>query len=437
MNAFNKLSRTMTKSPIVWGIMGAATFYGLVHGGPLATPFIKRYFTGHPVEYAETVMFAIGLAALVLRIIDVAGQRLTAGQSSLLAAVRTQQPIREQCKTMLLQLDGLSPQRQEGYLVCRFRAALQYMHWSDSSDGLDDELKFLADRDATRMQDGYALFRVIIWAIPILGFLGTVIGITMALNALDAKALDDSLMKVATGLGVKFDTTALALGMAMVLMFIHFFVDRADSALLESVDQQAEAELRGLFPRVAAGPDGQVAAMRHMAEVTVGVGERLVQRQTELWQGSMEAAATRWARMAETAGAELQRAMAAALGESVKSHAQQLAAADQASAEQNRRHWDKLAQVQAQNVQSLAAIQAALTRQAEVLHRAIEASGEVSRLQDALNRNLTALAGAKHFEQTVQGLAATIHLLNARLTESSAAAPSIQLESTRRTAQAA
>ena len=52
-----------------------------------------------------------------------------------------------------------------------------------------------------------------------------------------------------------------------------------------------------------------------------------------------------------------------------------------------------------------------------MLQRAVEASGEVAGLEDALNRNLAALAGAKHFEQTVLGLAATIHLLNARLAE--------------------
>ena len=52
-----------------------------------------------------------------------------------------------------------------------------------------------------------------------------------------------------------------------------------------------------------------------------------------------------------------------------------------------------------------------------MLGRAVEATGEVIRLEDALNRNLTALAGAKHFEQTVISLAAAIHLLNARLAE--------------------
>ena len=78
-----------------------------------------------------------------------------------------------------------------------------------------------------------------------------------------------------------------------------------------------------------------------------------------------------------------------------------------------------------------------MTRQAEVLGRAIEASGEVSRLEDTLNRNLATLAGAKHFEQTVLGLAATINLLNARLAEGHGDASAVRLEAPRRNVRAA
>ena len=112
---------------------------------------------------------------------------------------------------------------------------------------------------------------------------------------------------------------------------------------------------------------------------------------------------------------------AGAGGGACKSHAQHLAAAEQAAAARTAAIGKRLPQAHGQNVQALAAIQAGLGRQAEVLERAIHASGEIARLEDALNRNLAALAGAKNFEQTVLGLAAAIHLLNARLTEAPAA----------------
>ena len=77
------LTQTITKSPIVWGLLAAAAFYALVHGGPLDTASSIRYFTEHPVEYAETVMFAIGVAALLLKLPDILGQRLGLGKSAL------------------------------------------------------------------------------------------------------------------------------------------------------------------------------------------------------------------------------------------------------------------------------------------------------------------------------------------------------------------
>jgi hypothetical protein len=75
--------------------------------------------------------------------------------------------------------------------------------------------------------------------------------------------------------------------------------------------------------------------------------------------------------------------------------------------------------------------------------RILQASGDVEQLQDVLNRNLAALAGAKNFEQTVLGLAAAIHLLNGRMVESvgplysGSTVPAVQLESKRRTSKAA
>jgi len=125
------------------------------------------------------------------------------------------------------------------------------------------------------------------------------------------------------------------------------------------------------------------------------------------------------------------------LDESLKHHAERLAAHEETTAEQGRRQWEKIAQAQLQHVQSLAAVQNSLAQQADTMGRILQATGDVEQLQDVLNRNLSALAGAKNFEQTVLGLAAAIHLLNGRMVESATAAPAVQLESKRRTSKAA
>lgn len=436
MDKAGNLYQTIIRSPLLWGALAAVGFFGLIHGGVIDDPLVIRYFTSHPVEYMETALFAVGLAALLLKILDVAGQSAGLSQSPLGAASRGNSSP-EECAVLLDRLARLPGRRQQEYYVRRLRAAVEHVRSRGSAEALDDELKYLADIDAGRLHTGYSLFRLIVWAIPILGFLGTVIGITFALNGVDLNAPDKSMVNVLTGLGLKFDTTALALTLSMALMFVHFFVERAENSLLERVDRRVDEDLAGRFPRISAGPEGQVVAVRRMAETMIQAAEHLVQRQAELWQTSMEAAAARWAKMAETSAEQLKRGLSAALGESLQAHAQQLGAVEQAAAQQTRQHWERLQQTQGQTVQNMAAIQTGLSRQAEILQRAIEATGEVARLEDTLNRNLAALAGSKHFEQTVNSLAATIHLLNGRLSETPADVAPVRLESTRRKSQAA
>ena len=78
-------------------------------------------------------------------------------------------------------------------------------------------MTYLAELGSGRLHDGYALIRTITWAVPILGFLGTVIGITMAIANITPDKLEASLPEVTAGLAVAFDTTALSLALSMLL----------------------------------------------------------------------------------------------------------------------------------------------------------------------------------------------------------------------------
>ena len=134
------------------------------------------------------------------------------------------------------------------------------MRRKSSAETLDDELRALADYDVDRMHASYSLVRIIVWAIPILGFLGTVIGITLAIAKLSPDQLENSLPEVTAGLGIAFDTTALALALSMVLMFAKFFVERLETRLLMAVDRRVAEELVGRFQTYGTGADPHVAA---------------------------------------------------------------------------------------------------------------------------------------------------------------------------------
>lgn len=391
MNTLSRLSRAFFSSPLLWGGLASIGFYALIFYGPLGHDLVKRYFAGHPVLYMETALFFVGVSALIIKLFDTLGQRAAMIESPLGKPIRTTEAA-EHSEDLLDRLGRLFERRKGEVYVNRLRAALEHVRRRGSADALDDELKYLSDVDAARLYAGHGLFRVIVWAIPILGFLGTVIGITMALNGVDFSAPDKSMFAVLKGLGLKFDTTALALSLAMVLMFLHLIVEKSENRLLEDVDRRVQNELGDRFEMVPSGVEGQLVAMRKLSESMLQMFEKTSLRQAQLWNASFESAAGQWSRMTDSAADKVQSSMSTAAGE--------------------------------------------LSNQAGVLQKAVEAVGEVARLEDALNRNLETLAGAKHFQQTVLSLAAAVNMLSARLAETPGAAP-IKLEPTRRSTNAA
>jgi biopolymer transport protein ExbB/TolQ len=415
------------RSPVLWGSTAAIGFYGLIHSGVIDHAFVTRYCASHPVEYVTTTMFLIGLAAVAIRGIAALVQGSRLAQPLLGPIPAGGQPVGD-CDALLARMDQLPESREQDYLVARVRESLEYVRRWDTPENLDEQLRYLSDRDATQLHARSALVRVIIWAIPMLGFLGTVMGLTMAIAHLDIKVLEESTLEVVGGLAVAFDTTALGIALSLLLMFAQFLTDRQETSLLAEVDQRASDELEGRFRHVASTPDGQLTAVRRMAETVVEVAEELVHRQADVWQKSLDVAAGRWTEMTRTAGEHLQQTLGSALSDSLRTHAEHLAAAEQAAAERAQGRWEALAGSQSQQIEALGAIQSAMVKQGDVLGRAVEASGEVTRLQDALNRNLASLAGAKNFEQTVMSLAAAIHLLNARLTQTPDRQPGVQLD---------
>jgi len=86
----------------------------------------------------------------------------------------------------------------------------------------------------------YNMLRYIVWLIPTLGFVGTVVGIALALS--DAGAAKDfqdpELLKVLTkSLGVAFYTTLLALLMSAVLVFVMHLVQGREERVLNIIGQ--------------------------------------------------------------------------------------------------------------------------------------------------------------------------------------------------------
>jgi biopolymer transport protein ExbB/TolQ len=423
--------------PLILGLAATSSFYALVYQGrplfglipfnyrgPFHHPLLQRYFAGHPINVIETALFFIGLAALIIKLFELLGE-FTALPSVSLADSPPKQPAGS-ASHLLGALAQLPSRARNSYLGRRLSEALESVLQRGSADGLPEELKYLSDVDAGRAQDSYSLVRIVIWATPMLGFLGTVVGITDALGDLGRElsnsggaeaggSLNTAMQGLLAGLYVAFDTTAIALCFSIGLMFIQFMLDRGESQLLSAVDHRASEELAGRFELNGLSSDPNVQMMQRMSQGILNSTEQLVQRQAQLWQQSIAAAHDQWTRVSRQSSEQMQTALGAALTQSLGQLAAQLAKSEQNSAEQLAQRWEQWQTVLSQNARLLHAQQQEMVKQGELMTQAIRAAGDVVQLERALNENLSALAGSKNFEDTVMSLAAAIHLLTTRL----------------------
>ncbi|WP_300971250.1 MotA/TolQ/ExbB proton channel family protein [Thiocapsa sp.] len=111
---------------------------------------------------------------------------------------------------------------------------------------LNSSLELMAHRVDLR----YSLLRYLVWLIPTVGFIGTVIGIALALAMIDPTAEAQPLGEIARALGVSFYTTLVALAeSAILVLLLHLVQAREELA----VNQAGHYTLVHLINRLYAG----------------------------------------------------------------------------------------------------------------------------------------------------------------------------------------
>jgi biopolymer transport protein ExbB/TolQ len=409
VSLMNVLSAALLRSPLLWGGALAFAFFALIHGGIVSDPTVVRYLAGHWVEYVEVAMFCVGLAALVLKAGDIVRQRRSLGEATLGEIPAGGQDPAE-AATLLERLPAAEAAR--GYLPARLREALDLVVRTGSADGLEDHAKYLSDLDAARAAQGYGLVRFVIWAIPIMGFLGSVIGITVAIACLSPTQLEN-ISGVVAGLGTAFDTTATALGLSMVLMFLQFVVDRLEQGLLNAVDRAAWEQLAGRFQSLA-GSDGTVLAVAKLGESLSRGSSRLLEAQEQAWRSLERTAAAGLQQTLGNAAETLRETLAESLDASLVRWGEALSRVHDEHASRREQRWTDAAESLAGAIRGLERHQQVLDDQTKMLGEVVGATRDLAVLERSLDANLGTLASSGRFEEALATLAAAVQLLAAR-----------------------
>ncbi|MDO4570968.1 MAG: MotA/TolQ/ExbB proton channel family protein [Planctomycetia bacterium] len=457
MNLKSKI-KSLAASPILWGGVCFVAFYALIFTNVIYSETFRRYFT-HDIEYVETYLFFVGLCALLFKWRDVHFQSVWVGRQeaspdTFFADPKVGENELKDLPAMINRLNQIPAKVREGYFIQRLLSALNFVKRNQSAVGFEDEMKYLADLDAGRMAQGYSFVRVVIWAIPILGFLGTVMGITQAIGGLGGNLsdTDSTLPKMISSLSLAFDTTALALSFSIILMFLQYYIEKLESHLLDRVDFQTHRELSGRFESRDNTPEGIVSAVRAQCDAFLAMLAQNTKTQTALWEDSFKKVEMEWTQrlneVGNQCGAAIRAAFEGAAREFIQKTTPEIALATgrevearlsenvlpiwanyvaelrklQEKTEENAQNFGSVAQafvsaggeISQTNEVLNAAVESIRNAAAQMSHLATGAE-QVVRMENILAQNLSTLQGARNFEHTVLQLSQAASELTAWL----------------------
>ncbi len=116
-------------------------------------------------------------------------------------------------------IQALPPAQQRMLLPRSLLSALHRFGATRNIQDVSTTAHSVCQSEAERLDSELSMIRYIAWAIPSLGFIGTVRGIGLAL-AQAQKAVEGDISGVTENLGVAFNSTLIALLLGLVLMFL-------------------------------------------------------------------------------------------------------------------------------------------------------------------------------------------------------------------------
>ena len=174
------------------------------------------------------ILFAVGLAELFVRL------RVARWEAAFL-----DQNLLPEDEETVLQVKDLGAIRRRvaplfdgdsGFLPSLIDLAILRLQTSQSVDQAANVMNASLELFGQRVELRYQMVRYLIWVIPTIGFIGTVVGIAAALAFVDPDRMD--LKIVTASLSVAFDTTVVALLWSAILVLIQHVAQKKEEMAL-------------------------------------------------------------------------------------------------------------------------------------------------------------------------------------------------------------
>lgn len=425
---------------IVLGTALCCLFYFAILLPPLRHPIVIRYAMCHWVAIASAWLFFTAAIYLVQKRWILGRQRSLADEFESILGQWVDHRSEWDLEPGMdgyrraTSLESLWKLQKAGlvrsWYGCRLGNLLKRQVERRSIARLDEDLQEYADRDADAQHSSYAMVRINCWAMPMLGFLGTVIGISDTLGQMDAQALasgsQEAMNGLTSGLYVAFDTTAVGLVLTMIAMFMQFFVQRAEQAFLARLDYGAASAMhRCLSEQEHSDTRDVEASLKLIANRLIESMQKLVHQQSQLWQGSIHEAQKEWAttnsRATESSLLTIQNALAVTLAEHRESLQDCLSQWGKVQDEGSQQIDIRFQQWQTTlSEQSRLALrqQQEVTRSAELLQKLLDSTQLVQAMQQPIQATLERMTEFDRFQEAAVSLTEAVMVLSSQLERS-------------------
>jgi biopolymer transport protein ExbB/TolQ len=235
----------------------SAAFLWLMHlFKQSANPALKQlglYFMREKNIYATgpaTVCFFWGVVIALLKIPKL---RLQRRALDLAAVPQSREFVLNEttAKTVLERMRSLVDDTRYFILLNRIDRALSNLSNIGGVSDVSTILKAQSENDENQVASSYAMIHAMIWSIPVLGFVGTVLGLSLAisqftgaLNATtDITQIREQLKLVTAGLSTAFETTLVGLAFALLLHLLGDLVQQKETDFLDECNDYCHANV--------------------------------------------------------------------------------------------------------------------------------------------------------------------------------------------------
>jgi len=220
---------------VVWGVL--IGLVALLPDGHIRQAVMQR----GPLPYVSVLLFAGVLVVVVLRYFGIVKETGYVQTSPLAVALRDGPPtLAHALKSCSEHLRPTSPMVDR-----RLIRAVNCAVTARNRQELYVAAREVARGDEAASNSAYSVPKLLIWALPVSGFTGTLLGMSTAIGGFRQLAATKNLEEFGSavetplyGLAVAFDTTLVALVLVAVAMFLVSVLQRRERELLAAIDTE-------------------------------------------------------------------------------------------------------------------------------------------------------------------------------------------------------